>query len=117
MKNLFTFAIAAFVSFSVFAQSGTNRSLSPFTEVSVQEGIEAILSKGTKESARIEADGIDIEDVITEVSGGVLKMELEGDNHRNVEVTIYVTYVELEGLRASSADPALFSSRLCARLC
>ena len=103
MKNLFTFAIAAFLSFSVFAQSGTNRSLSPFTEVSVQEGIEAILSKGTKESARIEADGIDIEDVITEVSGGVLKMELEGDNHRNVEVTIYVTYVELEGLRASSA--------------
>ena len=106
MKNLFTFAIAAFLSFSVFAQSGTNRSLSPFTEVSVQEGIEAILSKGTKESARIEADGIDIEDVITEVSGGVLKMELEGDNHRNVEVTIYVTYVELEGLRSARAFAA-----------
>tara|TARA_B100001245_G_scaffold170903_1_gene129666 strand:+ start:163 stop:900 length:738 start_codon:yes stop_codon:yes gene_type:complete len=115
MKTILTFAIAALVSFSVFAQSGANRSLSPFTEVSVQEGIDAILTKGSKESARIEADGIDIEDVITEVSGGVLKLELEGDNHRNVDVTIYVTYVELEALKASSAGSIKVKDKVIAK--
>ncbi len=103
MKSLLVFAIAVLTSGVVYAQSGVNRSLAPFTEVSTQEGIEAILTKGSKESARIDADGIDVRDVITDVSGGVLRLELEGSNHRNVEVTVYVTFVELEGLKASSA--------------
>ncbi|WP_421870025.1 head GIN domain-containing protein [Marinoscillum sp.] len=103
MKKIFLFSMAALISLSVFSQSGATRSLSSFTKVSTQEGIEAILTKGNKESARIEADGIDIEDVITDVSGGTLNLELEGDNHRNVEVTVYVTYVTLDGLKASSA--------------
>mgnify|MGYP002651880848 CR=1 FL=1 len=103
MRKIFLLSIAALLSFTVWSQSGATRSLDSFTKVSTQEGIEAILTKGTKESARIEADGIDIEDVITDVSGGTLSLELDGDNHRNVDVTIYVTYVELSGLRASSA--------------
>lgn len=103
MRKIFLLSIAALLSITVWSQSGATRSLDSFTKVSTQEGIEAILTKGTKESARIEADGIDIEDVITDVSGGTLSLELDGDNHRNVDVTIYVTYVELSGLRASSA--------------
>jgi len=103
MKKIFLLSMAALLSISVWSQSGSSRSLDSFTKVSTQEGIEAILTKGTKESARIEADGIDVKDVITDVSGSTLSLELEGDNHRNVDVTIYVTYVELSGLRASSA--------------
>ncbi len=74
-----------------------------FSEVTAQEGIDVFLTKGSSESARIEADGISVDKVLTDVSGGTLKIHLEGDNHRNVDVKVYVTFVDLSALKASSA--------------
>lgn len=89
--------------FGAYAQNVATRSLASFTEVRAQEGIRVILKKGSKESAKIEASRIAVEDVLTEISGSELKIHLNGDNHHNVEVTVTVTFVKLNGLGASSA--------------
>lgn len=97
--TLFGVLVAGFT----FAQSEETRSLSSFSKISANEGIDVYVKKGSQEEARVVARGIDIEDVLTDVSGGRLKIHLEGNNHRNVDVDVYVTYVSINALSASSA--------------
>lgn len=85
------------------AQSKETRSLSSFDRVSAHEAIDVILEQGSKEEVRIVSDNIELEDVLTEVSGGRLKIHLDGNNWKNVDVKVYVTYKSLQGISASSA--------------
>ena len=104
MKKLSLFVGLLAAAIIVFGQKSANRTLPSFDRVQSAEGVEVFLSKGNEHTARIEAEGITVEDVITEVSGDKLQIHLEGTNHRNVEVKVYVTYVTLSGVSASSAS-------------
>jgi hypothetical protein len=88
-----------------FAQSET-RQLAKFTGVRVGEAIDLYLKKGDKESAKIEVDGVSLSDVVTEVSGSYLRVQMRQGNYRNHRsVKVYVTYVEpLTRIQASSAS-------------
>lgn len=104
MNRIVAIAALVLTGYSVSAQNSETRKLSSFDEVSVSQGIEVYLSEGSEEKARIEIDGnIDLDEVLTDVNGGTLKIHLDGNNYRNVDVQVYVTYKRLEGLRASSA--------------
>ncbi len=107
MKRSFLITLLGiFVAAATFAQSET-RSLSSFSRISAHEGINVFLSEG-KEEARVVINGgnVDLDDVLTEVSGGRLKIHLKdrrGWNNRNVDVDVFVKYKSLESLSASSA--------------
>ncbi len=103
MRKSSLLILAIFASVVLFAQSET-RSLDSFSKVSVGESIEVILTKGSKESAKVVVDDIPLDEVATEVVGSTLKIYLEGNSYRNVEVKVWVTYVSLEGLRSSSSS-------------
>jgi hypothetical protein len=100
-----TLSIVFFLmSVSAFAQESQTRSLGHFTGVKVAEGIDVYLTKGDKESARVEVYGTPIQNVVTEVSGAYLKVHMHEGNYKGrVEVKVYVTYTQLEKLSASSA--------------
>lgn len=91
------------ITFSVYSQKGTERSLDSFSKLSVGEAITVYLIQGATESATIKSSNIDLEDVLTDVSGDRLKIHLEGSNHRNVDVTVHVNYKNLEEVSVSSA--------------
>ena len=91
------------VSSMAFAQNGTTRKLDKFTSITVSEGIEVNLKKGSSHQAVITAKNIDLDEILTEVSGSTLKVHLDGNNHNNVNVSIDVTFVNLESVKASSA--------------
>src|SRR5687768_13083642 len=104
MKNLviITFLIASGT--SIWAQESQTRNVGSFTGVKVAEGVDVYLKKGEKESLRVEATGIGLENVITELSGSYLKIHMKSGNFRgNVDVKVYVTYVKIDKLSASSA--------------
>jgi len=104
MKKLTLLTILGiFIAGATFAQSEETRSLSGFTSIFVQEGIDVHLKKGNREEARIVSDSHDLDEVLTDVSSGRLKIHLEGNNHGNVNVDVYVTYTSLNALAASSA--------------
>jgi hypothetical protein len=88
---------------TAFGQSRETRDLSPFSSISVGEAIEVYLEKGNAEKAVIEVKGTDPENVITRVSGDHLKIRMDDGNWRNVNVTIWVTYQELNEIEISSA--------------
>lgn len=108
MKKSFLITLLGIcVAATAFAQEET-RNLSSFSEVSAHEGISVYLSEGNNESARVVINGgnVDLEDVMTEVSGDRLKIHIrdrKGWNNRNVDVDVFVKYKSLRGLRASSA--------------
>ena len=86
-----------------WAQKSETRNLDEFTGVRAGEAITVFLKPGNKETARIEASGIDLDEIITKVIGKTLKIQLDRGNHRNIEVTVWVTYVHLEEIAVSSA--------------
>ncbi|HEY5692220.1 MAG TPA: head GIN domain-containing protein [Cyclobacteriaceae bacterium] len=86
------------------AQSIETRSVGSFSGIKAAEAIDVYLKKGDKESVRVEVTGTKLSDVITEVSGSYLKIHMENGNYRKTNVKVYVTYVDLEKLYASSAS-------------
>lgn len=86
------------------AQETEERKVSSFEEIRVSQAITVYLKPGTSEKVRVEARGISLDEVLTEVSGSRLKIHLDDGNHRNHSVKVYVTYKRLSGITASSAS-------------
>jgi len=108
MKNLWAVILLVGSTTLVQAQSQT-RSIGSFSGVKVAEGVDVYLTKGDKESARVETEGsIKPEDVITEISGSYLKVHMRDGNHHHGSAKVYVTYVKIDKLSASSAG-SIFS--------
>lgn len=91
------------VSFS-HAQVSEVRSIGSFTGVKAAEAIDVYLSKGEKESVRVEVSGGKLSDVLTEISGSYLKLHMRDGSNRNKDVKVYVTYVNINKVSASSAS-------------
>ncbi|HEY0744256.1 MAG TPA: head GIN domain-containing protein [Chryseosolibacter sp.] len=102
MKKVLIVLLACIASV-VFAQESETRNLESFTGVKVSEGISVYLKKGDKETARVEVTGTKASNVITEISGSYLKVHMRDGNYRNANAKVYVTYVSLDKLYASSA--------------
>ena len=99
ITNIILFAT---IGFSV-AQNVEERDVSSFDEIRAAEAIDVYIKPGNKQSVRVEASGIDLREVLTDVSGGRLKIHLDEGRHRNHSVKVYVTFVKLTALSASSA--------------
>ena len=104
MKNILVGIALTLIATISQAQETQNRNVGSFNGVKVAEGIDVYLKKGDKESVKVEATGVKLENVLTEVSGSYLKVHMrDGNYHGHVNVKVYVTYVQLEKLSASSA--------------
>lgn len=102
-KSLLAVALTIAVIWSAQSQNLETRSLSSFSKISVHQGITAILTKGNAETAKVETSGVDVSEVLTEVSGGALRIAMKGNNYRNQNVTVYVTFKSLNDLKATSS--------------
>lgn len=103
MKKYWVLTLLIFIFFAAAAQQTQTRQLGSFSGVKASEGIDVILKQGDREEARVEVTGADPEDVLTEVSGSYLKVHMRDGRFRNVSAKVYVTYVKLNRLSASSA--------------
>jgi hypothetical protein len=103
MKKIWAFAALIFSLSGALAQETVIRDLGSFTGVKVAEGIDVYLKKGDKESAKVEVEGTASSNVITEVSGSYLKVHMKEGRFQRVDAKVYVTYVQLDKLSASSA--------------
>lgn len=103
MKKSILLIAFSFFMISGFAQQRESRNLKSFNEISVGEAIHVNLIRGSNEKAEVIANGIDLDDVLTEVSGNRLRIHLDGNNYRNIDVQINLTYRELKEIGISSA--------------
>ncbi|MDL5049404.1 head GIN domain-containing protein [Oscillatoria amoena NRMC-F 0135] len=103
MKKLLLFILFVY-SCSGLAQTSQNREVGSFSGIKVAEGIDVYLKKGNKAAVRLEVTGTNPENVITETSGGYLKIHMASGSYKSRTVKAYVTYVDLEKISASSAS-------------
>jgi hypothetical protein len=83
----------------VFAQGEETRQMPSFSKLSTGGSWDVILEQGDREEVRLESKNLDLNKVITEVSGNTLKIYLEEGNYRNLNLKVYVTYRELEEIK------------------
>jgi hypothetical protein len=110
MKKFVLIILLAYTATVASAQQSETRSVSSFSGVKAAEGIDVYLKSGDKESVKVEitGDNMSLSDVLTEVSGSYLKVHMKDSNHKNINVKVYVTYVRIDKLSASSAG-SIFS--------
>ena len=104
MKRSFIILFGVLVAGVAFSQSEETRSLSSFSEITAHEGIDVYVKRGSEEKVRVVSESHDLDEVLTEVSGDRLKIHLEGNNHRNINVDVYVTYKSINSIASSSAS-------------
>ena len=109
MRNFILIIALIFPVLECFSQESQTRTIGSFSGVKVTEGIHVNLKKGDKESVRVEVTGTPIDNVITEISGSYLRVHMRDGNYRGkVDAKVYVTYVKVDKLSASSAG-SIFS--------
>ena len=110
MKNLLLItSILVITTWVARGQASETRNIGSFSGVKVTEGIDVYLKRGDKESVRVEVSGTSLNNVITEVSGSYLRVHMRDGNYKgNVQAKVYVTYVKVDKLSASSAG-SIFS--------
>ena len=125
MKFLFTF-IFLFTSFFGFAQkqfvvdeNATVREISgSFNAVQVSSTIHLVLTKGETESIAVSASNETLKaNIITEIENGVLKIYYNGKGYRssfNKQLNVYVSYKNLQSIKASDACNVLLADKLIA---
>ncbi|HSF52475.1 MAG TPA: head GIN domain-containing protein [Algoriphagus sp.] len=103
-SKIAAFAITALVLAScVQAQQTETRTPGSFTKVHSGGSWEVILEEGNTEEIRIEAKGVELNKVKTEIEGDVLHLGLVKGNYNNVSLKFYVTYRKLEGVKCSGS--------------
>lgn len=103
MKKLLLTSVVAMCGWLAMAQQSDVRSVGSFNGVKAGEAIDVYLKKGDKESVRVEVTGTDASNVLTEVAGGYLRIHMRDGRYKNKSVKVYVTYVSLTKIHASSA--------------
>ena len=103
MKKLFFIALFAFSLIPAFSQQSEVRQIGSFRGVKAGEAIDVYLRKGDKEQVKVEVTGTALSNILTEVSGTYLRIHMKEGSYRNRTVKVYVTYVNLEKISASSA--------------
>lgn len=116
MKKSWALILIVFFFFNAAAQQTEERDLEAFTGVKAAEGVDVFLTKGDKERAKVEVTGTDPSNVITEISGSYLKVHMKDGRYRSVDAKVYVTYVDLDKLSASSAGSIFSEGTIKTRL-
>jgi hypothetical protein len=116
-------ALATTLTFNGFAQddkaqanSANNRNVGTFSKVDISGGMDVYLTEGNSENIKIEAKGIDLDKIITEVNGDELKISMKNGGNwswgKDVEIKVYVTYRTLKSISSSGSSDVFCKSKL-----
>lgn len=103
MKKILLTSVVLLCGWLAMGQQSDVRSVGSFNGVKAGEAVDVYLKKGDKESVRVEVTGTDASNVLTEVSGGYLRVHMRDGRYKNRSVKVYVNYVSLSKIHASSA--------------
>jgi len=110
--KLIVFALLAIVGISNAQTQNDSRPMRDFNVVKVSNAIKAELVKGNENKVEITASGIDVGKVETSVVGDALEVRLARGNYRNHSVRVVVTYVDIQGIEATSSAQVVAKSKI-----
>jgi hypothetical protein len=115
--KLFTFLLLAAACIQATGADRQTRQITGFHGVSVTSGIDLYLTQKNVEEVTVEAESEDINKIITEVEGGVLKIYVKEKswfnmNWKSKPRKIYVSFKTLDKIDASAGSDVVSEGRL-----
>jgi hypothetical protein len=98
------FLIISVIASAAYAADSENRTLKAFDGVKVLGPIKLYLSEGSSEAAKVIVEGIELEKIVTEVTGNTLEVKPKSAvlTASDADIRVYVTYTKLRELRCTS---------------
>jgi Putative auto-transporter adhesin, head GIN domain len=104
MKNLLFPALLFLIPLFLSGQTNVNRSLPAFNKIAISGGYDKIiLQEGSSESVKLDLNGIDAENIVTEVVGNTLRISTKNGSWRNFKAIITVTYRQITEIAGSGS--------------
>ncbi len=104
---------------AAFAADSEERSVKAFDGVSVSGPVKLYLNEGSREMVKVTTEGIELEKIITNVSGNKLEVKPKSGVFTDsaVKITVYVTYRTLREVRCTTSaelhsDAAIMGDKL-----
>lgn len=100
-----------------FGDSRQTRTLPSFHGISVSSGIDLYLTQANSQEVTVEADEEDMDDLVTKVEGGILKIYMKNRSWldfdwKNNDRKVYVSFKTLDWLQASAGSEVTSQSVL-----
>lgn len=112
--SLAIISITLFFSFSAIASNSEERKLGSFNNITIEDGITVVLIHSDKNRAVITADGVDVSEVVTDLSVFSLTVKLK-NYAPDVSVTVEIYYTdELDALTTESGVNVISRGKLYA---
>lgn len=117
LKKVLAFFILVFITGLAFGQTGSGnvieqgRSLSDFSFIEVEDGIDVYLTPGTSTSVTVKADDNLADRILTRVSGKVLSIEMNGSYRQAKKLEVHITLPKLAGIEASGGSDVYSTER------
>ena len=96
------------------AQSVEMRKLPAFSKLKTGGSWDVVIQKGDSPEVKLESKNMDLDRVVTEVKNNTLDVYLEKGNYRNVDLKVYITYVDLESIQSGGSGNFKSQSNLMA---
>lgn len=88
----------------IFAQKTETRSPGAFEKIAIAGGYdELVLQAGSEEKVMIEASGVELDKIVTEVEGKTLKIHMKKGSYNNTKIRLTVTYKSLNEISNSGS--------------
>lgn len=103
----YTLFVAAFLTAAtIFAQKNTEtRSVGNFDRIDISGGFELVeLKEGSEESVRIEASGVALDKIETEVVGNTLRIRMKRGSYNDTRIKMLVTYKQIDEISNSGSS-------------
>lgn len=85
------------------AQSVEMRQLPAFSKLKTGGSWDVVIKKGDSPEVKLESKNLDLDRVVTEVKNNTLDVYLQKGNYRNVDLKVFITYVDLESIQSSGS--------------
>ena len=123
MKNIILVALSILFTLPTIAGDRVTRSLKTFHAIDISKGTEALLVQSDVNKIDIEATGVDLKKIKTEVKNGILKVSVDTDwwrlnwnSQRKIKVKVYhtekISGIDCSGGSRISADHNLSAQQL-----
>ncbi len=105
MRTICLFLSIALFQTTLSAQNMATRSLPAFDEIAISGGYDkVILKEGGSESITIEAEGVNPEDIVTEVKGNTLNVKMKKGSYKKSKINLSISYRSLKSVSNSGSS-------------
>jgi hypothetical protein len=95
-----------------FSQNTEKRALVDFSKIDVWGNIKIEFQKGDTNTVIIDAGAVPLEEIVTEIKNGMLKIKMRSNLFKETEINLKITYKEISEVKANASAELKFLDQI-----